>query len=46
MQFVSKMIRSVWARPTNDVYLIGCQHLDLNIPEVREELKVSLVGRE
>lgn len=38
MQFVSKMIRSVWARPTNDVYLIGCQHLDLNIPEVREEL--------
>jgi len=42
MQFVSKIIGSVWARPTNDVYLIGCQHLNLNIPEVREEInKIS-----
>ncbi len=38
MQFASKMIKSVWQRPTNDVYLIGCQHLDLNIADVREEL--------
>ena len=38
MQFVSKMIKSAWARPINDVYLIGCQHLDLNIPDVREEI--------
>src|SRR5271166_1792768 len=42
MQFVSKMSKSVWTRPINDVYLIGCQHLDLNIGEVREEInKIS-----
>lgn len=39
MQFVSKMIKSVWQRPLNDVFLIGCQHLDLNIQDVREEIK-------
>ncbi len=39
MQFVSKMIKSVWMRPHNDVHLIGCQHLDLNVPDVREEIK-------
>jgi predicted AAA+ superfamily ATPase len=38
MQFVSRMIKSVWSRPVNDVYLIGCQHFNLNIPEVREEI--------
>jgi hypothetical protein len=38
MQFVSKLIKSVWERSTNDVYLIGCQHLDLNIADVREEV--------
>ncbi len=38
MQFVSRMIRSVWNRPTNDVYLIGLQHLNLNDPDVREEI--------
>lgn len=42
MQFVSKIIQSVWERPSNDVYLIGCQHLNLNIPDVREEInKIS-----
>jgi hypothetical protein len=42
MQFVSKMIKSVWERPYNDVHLIGCQHLDLNINDVREEVnKIS-----
>ncbi len=42
MQFVSKMIKSVWERPYNDVYLIGCQHLNLNISDVREEInKIS-----
>ncbi len=39
MQFVSKMIKSTWERPQNDVYLIGCQHLNLNIQDVREEIK-------
>ncbi len=38
MQFISKMIKSTWARATNDVYLIGCQHLNLNIGDVREEI--------
>src|SRR5712692_1417028 len=38
MQFVSGMIRSVWNRQDNDVYLIGLQHLNLNDPEVREEI--------
>jgi hypothetical protein len=42
MQFVSKMIKSVWEQPYNDVHLIGCQHLDLNINDVREEVnKIS-----
>ncbi len=42
MQFASKMLKSVWERPTNDVYLIGCQYLDLNIGDVREEInKIS-----
>jgi hypothetical protein len=39
MQFISKMLKSVWERPQNDVYLIGCQHLDFHIQEVREEIK-------
>ena len=38
MQFVSKAIRSTWNRKTNDVYLIGLQHLDLNDGEVRDEV--------
>ena len=42
MQFVSKMIKSAWTRPVNNVYLIGCQHLNLNLMEVREEInKIS-----
>ncbi len=39
MQFVSKMIKSAWMWPHNDTYLIGCQHLSLNVPDVREEIK-------
>ncbi|NEU83498.1 DUF499 domain-containing protein [Nostoc sp. UIC 10630] len=42
MQFISKIIKSVWERPDNDVHLIGCQHLNLNISDVREEInKIS-----
>jgi hypothetical protein len=42
MQFVGKMLKSVWERRTNDVYLVGCQHLNLNIADVREEInKIS-----
>lgn len=38
MQFVSKILKSAWNRPFNDVHLIGCQHLNLNLPDVREEI--------
>ncbi|MEQ1492471.1 MAG: DUF499 domain-containing protein, partial [Terricaulis sp.] len=38
MQIASRMIMSVWKRPTDDVHLIGCQHLDLSIQEVRDDL--------
>ncbi len=38
MQFVSKMIVSVWGRKTNDAFLIGLQHLDLSNEEVRDEV--------
>jgi len=38
MQFVSKILKSAWSRPFNDVYMIGCQHLNLNLPAVREEI--------
>ncbi len=36
MQFVSKMLKSAWKRP--NVYLVGCQHLNLNMMDVREEV--------
>ena len=38
MQFVSKMLKSVWQGNQGDVYLIGCQHLDLTIQDVRDEI--------
>jgi hypothetical protein len=38
MQFISKIIRSVWNRPANDIYLMGVQHFNINDLEVREEV--------
>lgn len=38
MQFTARLLRSVWNREANDVFLIGTQHLDLNDPEVRDEI--------
>jgi hypothetical protein len=39
MQFVSKLLKSVWqGQQAGHVYLIGCQHLDLKISDVREEI--------
>ena len=35
---VSRLLRSVWERQTDDVYLIGPQHFDLSIPDVRDKL--------
>lgn len=39
MQFTARLLRSVWQREANDVFLIGTQHLDLNDPEVRDEIQ-------
>jgi len=38
IELVSRLLRSVWDRSVNDVYLIGPQHFDLGIPEVRDKL--------
>jgi len=38
IELVSRLLRSVWNRQANDVFLIGPQHFDLSIPEVRDKL--------
>jgi hypothetical protein len=38
MELVSRLLKSVWERETNDVFLIGPQHFDLSIADVREKL--------
>jgi hypothetical protein len=38
IELVSRLLRSVWDRPANDVFLIGPQHFDLGIAEVRDKL--------
>ena len=38
MEIVSRLLRSVWDRNANDVFLIGPQHFDLSIQEVRDKL--------
>lgn len=38
IELVSRLLRSVWERQANDVFLIGPQHFDLSIPEVRDKL--------
>lgn len=38
MELVSRLFKSVWQRKANDVFLIGAQHFDLSIAEVRENL--------
>jgi hypothetical protein len=37
MELVSRLLKSVW-ESSHDVYLIGAQHFDLSIHEVREKL--------
>lgn len=39
MQFTARLLKSVWNRPGNDVFLIGTQHLDLNDVSVRDEIQ-------
>jgi hypothetical protein len=38
IELVSRLLRSVWDRNSNDVFLIGPQHFDLSITEVRDKL--------
>jgi hypothetical protein len=38
IELVSRLLRSVWERKSNDVFLIGPQHFDLSIQEVRDKL--------
>lgn len=38
IELISRLLRSVWERRDNDVFLIGSQHFDLSIPEVRDKL--------
>src|SRR6202051_2826255 len=37
IELVSRLLRSVWDRQANDVFLIGPQHFDLSLPEVRKK---------
>lgn len=43
MELASRLLRSVWERPSNDVLLIGPQHFDMSIEDVRE--KVASISR-
>ena len=38
IELISRLLRSVWDRQANDVFLIGPQHFDLSIQEVRDKL--------
>ena len=38
MELMSRLLKSVWERDADDVYLIGAQHFDLSISEVRSKL--------
>ena len=38
IELVSRLLKSVWERDANDVFLIGPQHFDLSVPDVRDKL--------
>ena len=38
IELTSRLLRSVWDRHANDVFLIGPQHFDLSIQDVRDKL--------
>ena len=38
IELVSRLLRSVWERRANDVFLVGPHHFDLSIAEVRDKL--------
>lgn len=39
MQFTARLLKSVEERETDDVFLIGTQHLNLNDPQVKDEIE-------
>lgn len=39
MQFTARLLKSVEQRQTDDVFLIGTQHLDLNDEQVKDEIE-------
>jgi len=39
MQFTARLLKSVRQRETDDVFLIGTQHLDLNDDQVKDEIE-------
>jgi len=38
IELVSRLLKSVWERQANDVFLMGPQHFDLSIHDVRDKL--------
>lgn len=38
IELVSRLLKSIWERPANDVFLIGPQHFALSIADVRDKL--------
>lgn len=38
MELISRLLKSVWENKQNNVFLIGAQHFDLSIEEVREKI--------
>jgi hypothetical protein len=38
IELVSRLLKSVWERNANDVFLMGPQHFDLSVPDVRDKL--------
>lgn len=38
MELMSRLLKSVWEREVDDVFLIGAQHFDLSLGEVRSKL--------
>ncbi|EHK2856145.1 DUF499 domain-containing protein [Vibrio parahaemolyticus] len=39
MQFTARLLKSIEQRKTDDVFLIGTQHLDLNYEQVKDEIE-------
>ncbi len=38
IELISRLLKSVWERKSNDVFLMGPQHFDLSIAEVRDKI--------